>query len=82
MSAEKNPARTLSEFIDWAKSQPRGVTVVPATTPSVIIERLSAAVCDIAADPAFQQRYLVVGALAAASSPGDLGAYAERERRL
>lgn len=26
VSAEKNPARTLDEFIAWAKAQPRGVT--------------------------------------------------------
>ena len=56
--------------------------VFPAGTPRPIIDRLSAAMKQIAADPELQKRFLVVGARSMSSTPEEAVAYAARERAL
>ncbi len=53
---------------------------VPARTPRPIIDKLSAMMQKIAADPALQQRFLKAGARSIASTPEAAAAYAARER--
>ena len=57
-----------------------GAFVVPKGTPAPVVEKLSAALRAIAAEPAHQQRFLDSGARAVASTPQELTAFAERER--
>ena len=57
-----------------------GAFVVPKGTPAAIVNKLSAAVQAIAAEPAVQQRFLDTGARAVASTPAETSAFAERER--
>ena len=57
-----------------------GAFVVPKGTPVAIVNKLSAAVQAIAAEPAVQQRFLDTGARAVASTPAETAAFAERER--
>ena len=57
-----------------------GAFVVPKGTPAAIVNKLSAAVQAIAAEPAVQQRFLDTGARAVASTPAETAAFAERER--
>ena len=57
-----------------------GAFVVPRGTPAAIVNKLSAAVQAIAAEPAVQQRFLDTGARAVASTPAETAAFAERER--
>jgi tripartite-type tricarboxylate transporter receptor subunit TctC len=51
-----------------------------AGTPRPIVERLNAAMRQIAEDPALQERFLQGGARATWSTPDDAAARAERER--
>ena len=57
-----------------------GAFVMPKGTPAAIVNKLSAAVQAIAAEPAVQQRFLDAGARAVAATPAETAAFAERER--
>lgn len=54
--------------------------VLPAGTPRPIIDKLSAMMKQVAADPAMQKRFEVAGARILASSPEEIAAFAARER--
>ena len=56
--------------------------VVPTGTPRPIIDKLSAAQRQIAAEPEIQQRFLVAGARAMSSTPEEALAYANKERAI
>jgi tripartite-type tricarboxylate transporter receptor subunit TctC len=68
----------LSDFVitSW------GGFVVPAGTPEAIVDRLAAALKDIAADAQLQRRFLVAGAICLASTPAEARARAARERPM
>ena len=57
-----------------------GAFVLPKGTPVAIVNKLSAAVQAIAAEPATQQRFLETGARAVSTTPAETAAFAERER--
>ena len=57
-----------------------GAFVLPKGTPAAIVNKLSAAVQAIAAEPAVQQRFLDTGARAVATTPAETAAFAARER--
>ena len=57
-----------------------GAFVLPKGTPAAIVNKLSTAIREIAAEPALQQRFLDTGARAVSSTPQDTAAFAERER--
>lgn len=57
-----------------------GAFVVPKGTPAAVVDKLSAAIKAIAAEPATQQRFLESGARAVATTPRETAAFAERER--
>ncbi len=57
-----------------------GAFVVPAGTPATIVNKLSAAIREFAADPAQQQRFLGTGARSVSATPQELTAFAARER--
>ena len=57
-----------------------GALVLPKGTPAAIVNKLSAAVQDIAADPALQQRFMNAGAKVVASTPAQTHAFAASER--
>lgn len=59
-----------------------GAFVVPAGTARNVIDRLSAAMLQIAADPAVQRRFLVAGARVIASTPEQANARAVSERPM
>jgi tripartite-type tricarboxylate transporter receptor subunit TctC len=56
--------------------------VVPAGTPRPIIDKLSAAMREIAADTALQERFLIAGGRCIASTPEEAAAFAAKERVL
>ncbi len=56
--------------------------VFPAGTPRPIVDKLSRALRDLAADPALQQRFLVAGAKAIGSTPEEADARAAKERMM
>jgi len=56
--------------------------VFPTGTPRPIVDRLSAAQRQIAAESATQQRFLVAGARAVSSTPEEALAYAAKERAI
>ena len=56
--------------------------VVPAGTPRPIIDKLSEAMRDIAADNAIQERFLVAGGRCVASTPEEAAARAAKERPM
>jgi tripartite-type tricarboxylate transporter receptor subunit TctC len=56
--------------------------VFPAATPRAIVEKVSAAMKKIAADPALQQRFEVAGARCLASTPEEVLAFAAKERTI
>ncbi len=58
-----------------------GAFVTPAGTPPAIVDKLSAAVGESAADPAMQKRFLAVGARAVSTTPQETVAFVERERQ-
>ena len=59
-----------------------GAFVVPAGTAPTVVDRLSAAMREIAADPAVQRRFLVAGARCVASTPEQASARALKERPM
>ena len=56
--------------------------VVPTGTPRAMVDRLSAAHKEIAADKAMQQRFLSAGARILSSTPEEAHAFAAKERVL
>ena len=56
--------------------------VVPNGTPRAVIDKLAAAIRDIAADPAMNARCLAAGAKVLSSSPEDAKAFADKERAM
>jgi tripartite-type tricarboxylate transporter receptor subunit TctC len=56
--------------------------VFPTGTPRAIVDRVSAALRQIVAEPALQERFLRTGALAVWTSAEDLKARADRERPM
>jgi tripartite-type tricarboxylate transporter receptor subunit TctC len=56
--------------------------VFPAGTPRAIVNKVSAAMEKIAADPALQQRFEVAGARCLASTPEEVLAFAAKERKI
>jgi len=68
----------LKDFVvtSWA------AFVFPAGTPRPIIDKLSAAMKKVAADPELQKRFLVAGARAISSTPEEALAYAAKERAI
>jgi tripartite-type tricarboxylate transporter receptor subunit TctC len=57
-----------------------GAFVLPKGTPAPILNKLSAAITAIAAEPAMQQRFLDTGARTIATTPAETYAFAEKER--
>jgi len=68
----------LSDFVvtSWA------AFVVPNGTPRPVIDRFSAAIKDIAADPAMKARFLAAGAKILSSTPEAALAHAAKERAI
>ena len=68
----------LKDFVvtSWA------ALVVPAGTPRPIIDKLSAAMKQIAAEPEIQKRFLVAGARVLSSTPEEALAFAAKERAM
>jgi tripartite-type tricarboxylate transporter receptor subunit TctC len=68
----------LQDFVvtSWA------AFIVPAGTPRPIIDKLSAAMKQIAADPEIQKRFLVAGARILSSTPEQALAFAAKERAM
>jgi tripartite-type tricarboxylate transporter receptor subunit TctC len=68
----------LKDFVvtSWA------AFVVPAGTPRPIIDKLSGAMKQIAAEPELQKRFLVAGARCIASTPEEAIAFAAKERAM
>ncbi len=58
-----------------------GAFVMPAGTPAAIVDKVSAAIGESAADPAVQKRFLATGARAVATTPKETVAFVERERQ-
>ena len=56
--------------------------VLPAATPRPIVDKLSGAMKQIAADVAMQKRFLVAGALILSSTPEEAIAFAAKERAM
>jgi tripartite-type tricarboxylate transporter receptor subunit TctC len=59
-----------------------GAFVVPAGTPRPIIDKLSGAMKQIAADPEIQKRFLIAGARCISSTPEEAIAFAAKERAM
>ena len=57
-----------------------GAFVMPKGTPPAIVNKVSQAIAQIAADPAMKEQFLQSGALAVSSTPRETEAFAERER--
>lgn len=55
---------------------------VPQGTPRAVIDRINAAMRQVAEDPAMQQRFLVAGARCTWSTPEDAMAHAARQRPM
>jgi tripartite-type tricarboxylate transporter receptor subunit TctC len=75
------PTMAEAGLADFVVSSWQGF-VFPAGTPRVAIERVSAALRRIVADPAVKERFLRVGAEAVWSTPEDMIARAQRERPM
>jgi tripartite-type tricarboxylate transporter receptor subunit TctC len=56
--------------------------VVPSGTPRAVIDRLSAAHKEVAAEEAMQKRFLAAGARLLASTPEEALAFARKERKM
>jgi tripartite-type tricarboxylate transporter receptor subunit TctC len=56
--------------------------VFPAATPRAIIDKVSAAMREIAADKSIQDRFLVAGARCLSSTPEEIAAFAAKERTM
>ncbi len=57
-----------------------GAFVMPKGTPAAIANKLSAAIAEIAIDPAVKERYLQIGAILKATTPKETEVFAEQER--
>ena len=57
-----------------------GAMVMPVGTPSAIVEKFSAAIVEIAANPTVQKRFLGAGAPIIAATPQETTAFVARER--
>ena len=57
-----------------------GAFVMPKGTPPAIVNKVSAAIAEIAKDPVVKEKYLQTGALLIATTPKETEAFAERER--
>lgn len=57
-----------------------GAFVVPKGTPQAITARLSAAIAELARDPALKEKYLETGAILQPTTPRETAEFAERER--
>ena len=57
-----------------------GAFVMPKGTPAAIVNKVSAAIADIAKDPAVKDKYLTTGALLIATTPKETETFAEHER--
>ena len=57
-----------------------GAFVMPKGTPNAIIDKLSAAIAEIAKDPVVKDKYLQTGALLIATTPRETEAFAASER--
>lgn len=57
-----------------------GAFVLPKGTPPAIANKLSAAIAELAKDPALKERYLETGAILKPSTPKETADFAERER--
>lgn len=57
-----------------------GAFVMPRSTPAGIVNKVSAAIGQIAQDPAVKEQFLAAGALAVSTTPRETEAFAERER--
>lgn len=57
-----------------------GAFVMPKGTPAAIVNKVSAAIAEIARDPAVKDKYLQTGALLKASTPKETETFAEHER--
>jgi tripartite-type tricarboxylate transporter receptor subunit TctC len=68
----------LKDFVvtSWA------AFVVPAGTPRPIVDKISAAMKQFAAEPELQKRFLVAGARVIASTPEEAVVYAAKERAM
>ena len=66
----------------WPDHTVKIIIPYPAGTPRPIVDKLSAAMKQIAADPELQKRFLAVGARSMSSTPEEAVAYAARERAL
>jgi len=68
----------LKDFVvtSWA------ALVVPNGTPRAVIDRLSAAIGQIAAEPAMKERFLKAGAKMLSSTPEQAKAFADKERAM
>jgi tripartite-type tricarboxylate transporter receptor subunit TctC len=75
------PTMAEAGLADFVVSSWQGF-VFPAGTPRVAIERVSAALRRIVADPAVKERFIRVGAEAVWSTSEDMIARAQRERPM
>jgi tripartite-type tricarboxylate transporter receptor subunit TctC len=75
------PTMAEAGLADFVVSSWQGF-VFPAGTPRVAIERVSAALRRIVADPAVKERFIRVGAEAVWSTPEDMIVRAQRERPM
>jgi tripartite-type tricarboxylate transporter receptor subunit TctC len=57
-----------------------GAFVMPKGTPPAVANKVSAAIADLARDPALKDKYLQTGALLKATTPKETADFAERER--
>ena len=57
-----------------------GAFVMPKGTPMAIVNKVSAAIAEIAKDPVVKDKYLQTGALLHATTPKETETFAERER--
>ena len=57
-----------------------GAFVMPKGTPNAIVDKLSAAIAEIAKDPVVKDKYLQTGALLIATTPRETEAFAASER--
>jgi tripartite-type tricarboxylate transporter receptor subunit TctC len=57
-----------------------GAFVMPKGTPPAVENKVSAAIADLARDPALKDKYLQTGALLKATTPKETADFAERER--
>ena len=57
-----------------------GAFVMPKGTPPAIANKVSAAIAEIAKDPALKDKYLQTGAILIATTPRETEAFAEQER--